>query len=433
MRIIEAIYLLLLVCLLGSAITLHIQSGRILADPTSIKLDWKETWGGEYRDYSYSATFIRDGLYVTGASYVEGTAKLKLILLRYEENGTLAWSQTYWRDGYAMGRGIVSGSDNVYVSAIHISDEASYSLLLKYDLNGNIIWEREWNPGPNAKASGIALDSAENVYVTGYVQETPTENRVFLLKYDPRGDLSYAMVYPGNGTETAWGLTVRDAVYICGESTVDPAAAEETGVPQASTLLMKIGADGELIWRRKTRVGLDNVANSVYAKDGVTVAGYTSYANGTSKIIILRYLCDGELASTRILGDALIEDMAWGIAEAGDYAYVVGHTRTIFSDLADASILKLGADDSVLLEHRYVDYSIDRARAVVVNGDDVYVVGETYWRNLDMQVLVIKYISPNASLSPRVSQALRISPLVIGTILIILQIIETLNAIRHKS
>jgi hypothetical protein len=432
MRVIEAIYLLLLACLLASAATLHTDRRLILADPTTIGLDWKATWGGESRDYSYDAAFAGGALYVTGATYGDGIAPVSLLLLRYEENGTIAWSTTYWEGGYTMGRGIAMDGVNLYVAGIHIAGNTSYALLLKYDLDGSVVWEREWKPGPGAKASGIALDAEGNVYVTGYVQETSTENRIFLLKYGASGDLAYSRVYPANGSETAWGLTVGDAVYICGEATRDPATAEETGIPAASALLMRVDLDSDLVWRREARAGLDNVANSVTVGNGVTVAGYASYPNGTSKTLILHYRGDGTLTSTSTIGEAVIEEMAWGVAGSGDYTYVVGHARPIFSDLADASIIKLDANGSILLEHRYVDYSTDRARAVVVEGDDVYVVGETYWRDLDMQVLVIKYTSPNAALSPDVSQVLRLAPVGIGVLLFLLLLVETTDALRRS-
>jgi len=46
-----------------------------------------------------------------------------------------------------MGRGAASDGDSIYVSGIHIGENVSYSLLLKYDLDGRLIWEREWRPG----------------------------------------------------------------------------------------------------------------------------------------------------------------------------------------------------------------------------------------------------------------------------------------------
>ena len=418
MRRVGALYLILLACefaLIGAIFT---QRTLILNDPSEYRVAWTDTWGGQFMDYSYDAVFSGDALFVTGASYSYGPGPINLLLMKYSGDGELIWNQTYWEGGYAMGRGLATDGASVYVSGIHIAEDAAYSLLQKYDQSGGLIWSREWRPGPDAKASGIALDPAGNIYVTGYVIESDTGNRGFLLKYSEGGDLLFSRVFGVNGTETDWGLSVGDAVYVCGEVTHNTTILEETGVPTASMLLRKVSLDGVVMWSRETSIGLDNVANSVDSAGEVVVAGYVSYTNGTSRDVLLRYSGDGDLKSTKMLGVSALGDMAWGVTQAGAYSYVVGHARPDFTDLSDLSVYKLGPDGGVLWENYYSDYSIDGARAVTVHGDDVYVVGETYWRTLDMQVLVVKLVSPNVALPPEVSHALTLSPIAVGTLLL---------------
>jgi hypothetical protein len=114
--------------------------------------------------------------------------------------------------------------------------------------------------------------------------------------------------------------------------------------------------------------------------------------------------------------------MAWGIATAGQYTYVAGHTRPTPAHLADASVCKLGPDGDVIWWDFNWGDILDRARAVTVSGDDVYVVGETYQNGVDMQVLVKKYVSPNVALSPELSRSLKLSPLAIGCSLLVVEI-----------
>jgi hypothetical protein len=417
MRKSGALYLILLASEFVLIAVLYTQRGLILSDASSFRVGWTDTWGGQFRDYAYDAVFSGGSLFVTGASFSYGPGPINLVLLKYSGEGELLWNRTYWEGGYAMGRGLVSDGSYVYVSGIHIAENASYSLLLKYDLDGQLIWSREWRPGTDAKSSGVALDASGNVYVTGYVMLSTFENREFLLKYSGDGSLIYSRVVDANGTETAWGLSVSDAIYICGEVTHNTTILEKTGVATASLLLRKVSLDGEVIWSRELSFGLDSVANSVDSTGDVVVGGYVSYRNGTAKDVILRYGREGDLKSTKIMGVSLIEDMIWGVAETGPYTYIVGHTRLYFDDLSDASIYKLGPGGAMLWEYYYRDYSIDRYRAVTIHGDDVYVVGETYWRNLDMQILVRKYTSPNLTLPPEEAQILRLSPLLVGILL----------------
>ncbi len=419
MRKVGALYLILLAFEFVLIAVIFTQRGLILSDASEYRVAWTDTWGGPLRDYSYDAVFSGDALFVTGASFSYGPGPLNLLLLKYSGDGELIWSQTYWEGRYTMGRGLATDGASVYVSGIHIAEDAAYSLLLKYDQDGGLIWSREWRPGPDAKASGVALDPAGNIYVTGYVIESDTENRGFLLKYAEDGGLLFSKVFESNGTETDWGLSVGDAVYVCGEVTHNTTILEKTGVYTAKMLLRKVSLDGETIWSREASIGLDNVANSVDSAGEVVVAGYVSFTNGTSRDVLLKYSRDGELRSTQMLGTSTLGDMAWGVTQSGSYTYVVGHARPDFTDLSDLSIYKLGPDGEVLWENYYSDYSIDGARAVTVHGDDVYVVGETYWRALDIQVLVRKYVSPNVALPPEVSQALILSPIAVGALLLV--------------
>ncbi len=425
-------YAAILLCQIALVYLLASQRGLILADPAAHRLGWTRTWGSDLRDYAYDATVADGALYVTGATFKEGETPEKLLLLRYDANGTLTWNSTYGVGGFSMGRGIVTDGDYLYVAGIRITDAGARSLLIKYDLEGDVVWVREWNPGFDAKASGIAIDAFGNLYVTGYVVKSELVNNAFLLRYDSTGVLKKSSIFPTNGTETAWGLSLGDGVYICGESTLNATALGRTGVANASTILMKVSFDGDLLWRQLYREGADNVANSVIVEREIVVAGYTSYTNGTAKTLLLRYSRDGELLRSTLIGTAFIEDMAWGIEAGGDYTYIVGHTRPLFTDLSDATTLKLGPDGTYLWDETYSDYSIDRARGIAVNGNDIYIVGETYWRTKDMQVLVVKYMSANKALTPAVSRMIQLSPIALGVLLMLVTLL-TISGARRRN
>ena len=278
---------------------------------------------------------------------------------------------------------------------------------------------------------GIASDGA-SVYVCGiYIAENSAYS--LLLKYDGRGELLFSMMVDSGGTETAWGISVSDAVYLCGEVGHNTSSAENPGLQATSMLLTRISLDGDVIWSKEYSVAFDDVANSVDAEREISVAGYAGFRNGTAKMVLLRYSPEGDLRYSKVFGEAAIEDIAWGIATAGQYTYVVGHTRSTPTHLADASVCKLGPDGDVLWRDFNRGDMLDRARAVTVSGDEVYVVGETYHIGVDMQVLVKKFVSPNFALSPTVSLSLRLSPLAIGCILLAVEVYVVIRTRRTRS
>jgi hypothetical protein len=461
MHRIRILYLILLVLEFTSIAILTTQQRLIQSNPSSNHIAWTKSWGGIYRDYSYDAVFVDGALFVTGASFSYGPGPVNLILLKYNQDGELAWNETYSPRGYVswrgtastrsllngvpvldetsssgistMGRGAASDGASIYICGIYIAENSAYSLLLKYDLDGRLIWEREWRPEQDAKSTGVALDEAGNIYVTGYVVVSAIMNREFLLKYNSGGDLLFSMMVDSEGTETAWGISVSDAVYLCGEVGYNTSSTENPGLQATSMLLTRISLDGNVIWSKEYTVGFDDVANSVDAEREISVAGYAGFRNGTAKAVLLRYDPEGDLRYSKVFGEAPIEDMAWGIAMAGQYTYVVGHTRPTPTHLGDASVCKLGPDGDVLWWDFNWGDILDRARAVTVSGDDIYVVGETYKNGVDMQVLVKKFVSPNNAMSPELSRSLKLSPLAIGCLLLIIESYMIIRIRRMRS
>jgi hypothetical protein len=460
-RTVAILYIILLVSEFASIAILTTQQKLIQSNPSSASINWTRNWGGQYRDYAYDVTFNDGALYVTGDSYSYQGGPVNLFILKYSREGVLAWTVTYsptspilasetspdhangkrvevsntipLDNTYTMGRGVASDGNYLYICGIYTKANSSSSLLLKLDKDGQIIWEKQWNPEHDAKSTGVALDESGNIYVTGYVGSSASMNHEYILKYNGRGDLLFSKVFDSEYTETSWGISVSDAVYICGEAGYNNSATDIPGLVKHNMLLTKIDFEGNRIWSKNYSSGYNNVANSVDAGQEISVAGYTKFDNGTSKIVLLRYGSECDLRYSKIFGESNAEDVAWGIVVAGQYTYVVGHTCPYFHHPADACICKLGPDGDVL----WWDYNWgeirDRALSVTVSGDEVYVVGETYQSGVDSQVFVTKYDSPNFVLSPNVILSLKFAPLIIGCLFLFLNIYAIIRILRRPN
>ncbi len=94
-------------------------------------------------------------------------------------------------------------------------------LLIKYDLNGNILWQKIFDyAGLNDRALAITVDNSGNTYITGEATSLSNGTDILTQKYNPSGTLLWSVSYNGsaNADDKGLGIVVDNSgdVYICG-------------------------------------------------------------------------------------------------------------------------------------------------------------------------------------------------------------------------
>ena len=99
-----------------------------------------------------------------------------------------------WHKAYDSGYGdwasdvAVDSEDNVIVTgytANQTGDTDYYTI--KYDEDGNEIWSKSYDSGSNDEAHAVAVDSEDNVIVTGFCDHNLTAY-YYTIKYDQDGN-----------------------------------------------------------------------------------------------------------------------------------------------------------------------------------------------------------------------------------------------------
>ena len=158
---------------------------------------------------------------VSGNVYVTGT----YATIKYNSAGQEQWVAPYTGTAYAV---TVDDLDNVYVTGQTINGEVwpDYGTI-KYNASGQQQWIAYYNgPGHgNDIPSGIALDGESNVYVTGLSHRTSPfgDYDYATVKYDSAGQEQWVARYngPGNAFEQGSGgiaVDSSDNVYVTGRS-----------------------------------------------------------------------------------------------------------------------------------------------------------------------------------------------------------------------
>lgn len=268
--------------------------------------------------------------------------------------GTASWSRDLTLE---RGQNVIS-----IVAQDGRTNSASLTLVLTFDPDaGNpgsqeFCWLRSSSSDGADAAYSVALDRAGNSYVTGVFEGTTTfgttnlvshgESDIFVAKYDPSGNVLWALQAGGPKADAAYGIAV-DAEgnpcitgYFTGEARFGAELLETTGI--YDLVLAKFDSNGQLLWASTTgsSTALFGQAVAVDGKGDTYVAGAFSQNawfedvefenNDEYDAFVAKYSAEGELLWAYQLGGDEA-DQATGIGvDANGQCYVTGY----FEDLA---------------------------------------------------------------------------------------------------
>jgi len=234
------------------------------------------------------------------------TARLAsaIICLLASESGAgvlTAWKSTYIETDTGIGRAIAPANDGSVYVAVESWGVASSSydiVTIKYDEEGNKLWDRRHNvlAASMDRPRALALDPSGFLFVTGSTSASNTQSYV-TLKYTPAGVFVWRRLYEG-GDPLGMRTDAEGNVYITGSGgTIKYNASGDllwVGLPgiqlhllQDNTLLVlqsgaihRLSATGQLIW---TKHHTDSASYSIEAT-GMAVDGWgNSHVTGLSR------------------------------------------------------------------------------------------------------------------------------------------------------
>lgn len=133
----------------------------------------------------------------TNDIYVAGyTGFLGPIIVKYDSAGQVSWARRLSNLALSTSDLALDSSDNIYVVGSYLNSTTSKNaiFLVKYDLNGNLIWQRiltsnsgSYRDDPDA----IDVDSSGNIYVIGTAQDDNSSSKILVVKWNSSGVLQW--------------------------------------------------------------------------------------------------------------------------------------------------------------------------------------------------------------------------------------------------
>ncbi len=128
---------------------------------------------------------------VTGQKHDEFDANSGYGTYKVKTNGFWVWTNTYPQTPLATSVATaiaIDSANNVYVTGYSPGSNGTNDIVtIKYDPNGNQVWLQRYSSpsGGNAAGNAIAVDNNGNVYVTGYDTTAQGGTEIVTIKYSP--------------------------------------------------------------------------------------------------------------------------------------------------------------------------------------------------------------------------------------------------------
>lgn len=266
----------------------------------------RELWSQRYnpprnRDDSACAA----ALSTAGGVLIAGTHRVKVTsydyaLLNYSSDGEQLWLAQYsGPESYIdLVRDMaVDEEGNIYLTGYGFAPKSSFDFVtVKFDQKGEQSWAVVYDPslGRTDEAQALVVDQQGYIYVTGISRNRETGADFCTVKYDPSGQQLWAQIYngPGNGGDAPFAIAADAAggVYITGRS-----RGKETGYDY---VILKYSSTGELLWEARynspdngndvaVALGLDNAEN-------IYVTGYSRLKASGMDFVTIKYNSQGK-------------------------------------------------------------------------------------------------------------------------------------------
>ncbi|MDD1776728.1 MAG: SBBP repeat-containing protein [Candidatus Helarchaeota archaeon] len=188
---------------------------------------WNISWGGNYDDYANAMALDSAGnIYVVGTTNSYGTGiptYSNMVLVKFFANGTKAWNVTWGgaEDDPASGVALDSAR-NIYIVGATGTYPRRNLTLVKYYSNGTQAWNVTWGGGVSDDVgTGLTVDSNNYIYVTGGTNITGGKYLdLVLLKFDPNSTRIWNVTW-GNSMNDAGSRVSMDLagkIYVVGSS-----------------------------------------------------------------------------------------------------------------------------------------------------------------------------------------------------------------------
>jgi hypothetical protein len=205
-------------------------------------LSWDETYGGAGSERGFSIDETHDNGYViAGYTSSYGSGGDDMYLVRTDDMGNVAWTQTYGTSSTEWGRSVEETADSGFMIAGETRASGVYDFyLVKTDSAGNTVWDFTYGGTSHDRCMSAQETFDRGCVMTGYTLSFGAgDYDVYLVKTNLSGGIVWARTYGGiNDDRGVFIQQTQDTGFIVTGYT------ESFGAGSYDVYLIKVGPDG---------------------------------------------------------------------------------------------------------------------------------------------------------------------------------------------
>jgi len=332
-----------------------------------------------------------------------------LLIGRIDNHGNVIWLKQI-NDNFQISQAnfALSANNEIYLTYAARNGVPSrhYSVVLKMDLSGNLIWSKSFGDSTRQHACEHIFLTPKSIFLAGETYSGSSFD-LYVIKLDKEGNYNWGLTFQAGGIDY-----LRDAKQLSNSDILLSGMTRDTlNSTHYYNSIYRIDTTGAIVWHKRFRLPSFKQFNSQAITenyDGTLL--FTGYADsvdvpsstyfGGWDISIMKLSATGDFIWGKILGGSDFDEV-WQVLPTGDHGFIFAAEPESFGNVSRIGLMKTDSAANIQWMKLYGKTTGGFPNNITVNHDKGYTILATDGDyNVMAQMVLIRTDSLGNSICP---------------------------------